>query len=135
MDNNNITNNVIINGIINNMKRHYKEDYIKDQGDYLENYIKELLQEREDNDFYHKVKEGHLWKLISNIDYKKITNTKEIGDEIENILHINKCKICVNKESYFFNKWKNNIKNKKKIKQDKLNTLCNIVLDISSNKV
>ncbi len=129
MDNNNITNNVI-NAIINNIKPHYKE-----QADYLENYIKELLQEREDNDFYHKVKEGYLWKLVSNIDYKKITNTKEIGDEIENILHINKCKICINKEFYFFNKWKNNIKNIKKTKQEKSNILYNLVLDISSKKV
>ena len=107
------------------------EDHIKN----LENDIKELLQEREDNDFYHKVKEGYLWKLVSNIDYKKITNTKEIGDEIENILHINKCKICINKESYFFNKWKNNIKNIKKTKQEKSNILYNLVLDISSKKV
>jgi len=122
--------NNIINNIINKMTLHHKEHV-----DCLENDIKELLQEREDNDFYNKVKEGYLWKLISDIDYKKITNTKEIGDEIENILHMKKCKIYVNKQSYFFNKWKNNIKNIKKTKQEKSNILCNLVLDISSNKV
>jgi len=123
-----------MNNIINNMILHHKEHV-----DWLENHIKELsqelLQEKEDNDFYNKVKEGHLWKLLRDIDYKKITTTKKIGDELENILNIHKSEICVNKESYFFNKWKNNIKNIQKIKQQKSNILCNLVLDISSNKV
>tara|TARA_R100000654_G_scaffold17460_2_gene36548 strand:- start:4313 stop:4597 length:285 start_codon:yes stop_codon:yes gene_type:complete len=82
-----------------------------------------------------RVKECQLWKLLYDIDDKKITNTRKISNQLFNILHMNECKLDHNIQLHFFNKWKNNIKNIKKINQEKSNILYNLVLDISSKKV